>query len=83
VGIVGVADQDRTERRRAVPLAKQVPADDELLLEAVLDLDPRRGSSAGEVDRIDPLGDHAFEAVALGRGQHRVGIVARRRDRER
>ncbi len=76
------ADEDRAERGGAVAVAGRVAADHELLLEAVLDLDPRRGPPSGEVGGAGALGDHALEPVPLRGGHHRVGVVGDGCDRQ-
>ena len=70
-----VAHQQRADLPACAALARQPPADHELLAVDVLDLQPIPAALAGPVGGVEALGDHSLETV-LGGGREEVAPAA-------
>src|SRR4029079_1020503 len=57
-------------------LARQPPADDELLAHRVLHLEPGPASATHEVAAVQPLGDQSLESPCLGEAEERLSLAA-------
>ena len=66
-----VADEQRAERRRAVALAREPPADHQLLAPAHLELAPGARPAADLVGAVGALGDQPLEATVRDGRQQR------------
>jgi hypothetical protein len=73
VGVV-VAEKERADGGGAVPFAGGPPSDDELLRALVLHLEPGGGAFPGQIEAVEPLGDHSLQPLLDGGLEHRLAM---------